>query len=226
MKRITFFINECIMKRIILNENETMITSQFIEILCTEDIAYINVFLLIDKIIDHLPSLPFIMSIKEMGYWGLFIGNLMCFINEQIKNYSTTIPDENESSEKESGNYSSNMSFKHGQNGQFGSNGNFGKFGEKVNFHYQIGKNIISKEQMEYMKHVWIEKINFFILGLIKQNNEKMVLIGLEFIQNCFENVELCWEIRSDLEKKIYHLSTKIRSKINELNDLFDFVHW
>ena len=155
MKRIEFFMKECVYKRVILNENECKITAQFIESLFTEGICYCNVFLLIDKIIDNLIGLPSILSVKEMGHWGLFIGLLMSFMRDKINEYEFCVGNE---LYKET-----DMNIQYNQtNHQMNSSLN-------VNFHMKIGNKIISKEQMIYMKETWIKKINCFLFNLLNQ---------------------------------------------------------
>ena len=70
---------------------------------------------------------------------------------------------------------------------------------------------------------MWIEKINLFILHLLKQNDDRLILMGLEFVEHSFESIEICLEIRDELFRKIYSDKMKIKKKINILSALFDF---
>ena len=58
---------------------------------------------------------------------------------------------------------------------------------------------------------------------LLKQNDDRLILMGLEFVEHSFESIEICLEIRDELFRKIYSDKMKIKKKINILSALFDF---
>ncbi|BFU23367.1 hypothetical protein CL6EHI_052850 [Entamoeba histolytica] len=88
--RVDWFFKECIFKRVNISGSEALITAKIIEMMIEKNVMYVNGFLLIDKCIDNFFGIASIVSLREARFWGIFIGDLMSFMQSQVDTFDQT----------------------------------------------------------------------------------------------------------------------------------------